>query len=329
MDKSVGQKNAGRYLHPMIEPFERRMLPVGEGHEVYVEQSGNPNGQPVVVFHGGPGGGSNPIMRRFFDPQKYRIILFDQRGCGRSVPFASLEHNTTWHLVRDIEQIRKTLGIDRWILFGGSWGATLALVYAQTHPQRVVHMVLRGVFLGTKAELDWFYGGGAAAFWPDLWQKFIAPIPKEQRSDLIAAYRAGLTCDNQRTQIDYAQAWCAWETALASLHSNDHTALLSPEYARAFARLENHYFAHLAFLTPDQQILHNMDKLEGIPSHIVQGRYDMICPPTSAYRLAQAWRVAQLRLIAQAGHALSETGIAQELVSIMDKEILHGRLGDG
>ncbi|MCE8518538.1 prolyl aminopeptidase [Ruegeria pomeroyi] len=318
MDKYPDQKRAMQYLYPPIDPFDQRMLDVGQGHRIYVEQSGNPRGIPVVVLHGGPGGGCSPAMRRYFDPAVYRVILFDQRGCGRSRPHASVTDNTTWHLVADIERIRKALEIDSWIAFGGSWGATLALVYAQTHPDRVTRLVLRGVFLMTRAELDWFYGGGAGRFWPEPWSRFAALIPENERGDMIAAYHKRLFSGDMAQEIRYARAWSAWENALASIHSNGTTGESPGDYARAFARLENHYFINDGFLEFDGQILANMGRISHIPGHIVQGRYDMICPPSSAWKLSELWPSCELRMIRNAGHALSEPGISTELVRIMD-----------
>ncbi|NAZ37741.1 prolyl aminopeptidase [Rubellimicrobium sp. CFH 75288] len=307
-------------LYPAIEPFATHMLDVGGGHRLHVEECGNPRGLPVVVLHGGPGGGCSPAMRRYFDPAAFRIVLFDQRGCGRSRPHAAVEANTTWHLVADIERIRARLGIEAWAcVFGGSWGATLALLYAQSYPDRVRHLVLRGVFLMTRPELDWFYGGGAGAFWPDLWERFVAPIPEPERGDLIAAYHRRLFCGDLREEIRHARIWAGWENALASI-DNEGVAFDAPaDYARAFARIENHYFVHGGFLAPDQAILHNMARIAGIPGTIVQGRYDMICPPASAWRLAQAWPAARLEMVGRAGHALSEPGITAALVRATDR----------
>jgi proline iminopeptidase len=293
------------------------MIDMGDGHSVYVEQAGHPDGMPVVVLHGGPGGGCSPAMRRYFDPAHYRIVLFDQRGCGRSRPHASVEANTTWHLVSDIETIRRTLGIDRWIAFGGSWGATLALVYAITHPERVAHLVLRGVFLMTRAELEWFYGGGAGAFFPAEWARFVGPIPEAERSDLIAAYNRRLFSGDMAEESRFGRVWAGWENALASITHEGAAGESPAEYARAFARLENHYFANSGFLDRDGWILANRARLADVPATIVQGRYDMICPPISAWRLAQGWRRADLRMVPLAGHALSEPGISAELVRIM------------
>ncbi|WP_281981163.1 prolyl aminopeptidase [Thalassorhabdomicrobium marinisediminis] len=318
MDKVSGQKSAGTYLYPPIEPFDQRMLDVGDGHTLYVEQSGNPDGLPVVVFHGGPGGGCSPMMRRYFDPARYRIILFDQRGCGRSRPHARVEDNTTWHLVADIERIRETLGLDRWLVFGGSWGATLALIYAQAHPDHVAYLILRGVFLSTKRELDWFYQGGAGVFWPENWKQFEDLIPVDERHDMIAAYHRRLFSSDLAEEARYARAWTAWENGLASIETNGIGGSGPSDYARAFARLENHYFSNGCFLNEDQQILSNMDRIGHVPGVIVQGRFDMICPPLSAYTLAQAWPAARISFVAKAGHALSEPGITAELVRTMD-----------
>ncbi len=293
------------------------MLDVGDGHQVYVEESGNPDGHPVVVLHGGPGGGCSPFMRRFFDPAHYRAILFDQRGCGRSRPQASVHANTTPHLIADIEVIRRTLGLQSMLLFGGSWGATLALAYAQAHPGRVTGLILRGVFLGTQAELDWFYGGGAGRFFPDLWAQFRDPIPESERGDLIAAYHKRLFSDDLGRQGRYAQPWLMWENALAGLQSAA-VSHAPPDYARAFARLENHYFTNRCFLD-EGQLLRDRHRIEHLPAVIVQGRYDMVCPPLSAWRLAEGWEGCDLRLIPASGHALSEPRISAELVRVMDE----------
>ncbi|MEL6516639.1 MAG: prolyl aminopeptidase [Pseudomonadota bacterium] len=314
MDKVAGQKGAAQFLYPPLDPYEQRMLDVGDDHRIYVEECGRPDGVPVLVLHGGPGGGCSPAMRRYFDPNHYRIILFDQRGCGRSRPHASVSANTTWHLVRDIEKIRETLRIDKWVIFGGSWGATLGLVYGQTHPERVLHLILRGVFLMTKAELDWFYGGGAGQFWPDVWDRFVQNIPEDERDDLVAAYHRRLFCGDLVTETRFARAWTSWENTLASI-SNDGPGGESPaEYARAFARLENHYFINGGFLESDGQILANADRLAGVPGTIVQGRYDMICPPVSAQRIHDLWPGSKMIIVPRAGHALSEPGISAQLV---------------
>ena len=318
MDQRSGQKRAVEYLYPPIEPFDQRMIDMGDGHRVYVEQCGRPNGQPVLVFHGGPGGGCSPAMRRYFDPMHYRIILFDQRGCGRSRPHAGVAANTTWHLVQDIETIRTSLGIGRFTAFGGSWGATLALIYALTHPDRVAHLVLRGVFLATRAELTWFYGGGAGAFFPDLWSRFVEVIPEAERSDLIAAYHRRLFSGNLVEESRYGRIWANWETALASIQNEGALGESPSDYARTFARLENHYFQNGGFLESDGWILRERPRIEHIPATIIQGRYDMICPPQAAWSLAQGWANAELKMVPLAGHALSEPGISEALVRVMD-----------
>lgn len=319
MDRPAGKKGASHFLYPPIDPFDQRMLDVGDGHRVYVEQCGSPDGQPVLVLHGGPGGGCSPAMRRYFDPAHYRIILFDQRGCGRSRPHASIEANTTWHLVRDIEHIRTLLNVDHWHVFGGSWGATLALIYAIRHPDRISHLILRGVFLMTQAELNWFYGGGAGAFWPDVWTRFTSAIPEDEHDDFIGAYARRLFSGNLQSETRFARAWASWENTLASI-ANDGPGGDSPaEYARAFARLENHYFQNLGFLEEDGWIESNLDQISDVPATIVQGRYDMICPPAAAYRLASNWPNATFKIVPRAGHALSEPGITAELIRTMDR----------
>lgn len=319
MDQIAGQKSAASYIYPRIDPFDQRMLAVGDGHSVYVEQCGRSDGVPVVVLHGGPGGGCSPSMRRYFDPDIYRVVLFDQRGCGRSRPHASVRDNTTWHLVADIELIRRTLGIDSWVVFGGSWGATLGLIYAEAHRERVRRLVLRGVFLMTEAELAWFYGGGAGRFWPDLWRRFVTPVPEEERDDLIAAYNRRLFSGDIMLETRFARAWAGWENTLASMDSDGPSGESPAEYARAFARLENHYFTHRGFLERDGQVLEELDRIADLPGTIVQGRYDMICPPVSADRLHRAWPASELMLVPRAGHALSEPGISAALVREMDR----------
>lgn len=295
------------------------MMDMDHGHRIYVEQCGNPAGIPVLVLHGGPGGGCSPAMRRYFDPGVYRVVLFDQRGCGRSRPHASVEANTTWHLVSDIEVIRETLEIDSFILFGGSWGATLALVYALTHPTRTRHLVLRGVFLMTQAELKWFYGGGAGAFFPDLWARFVAPVPEVERADLIGAYHRRLFSGNLMEESRLGRIWANWENALASVSYEGMLGESPSDYARAFARLENHYFQNAGFLESDGWILREKHRISPIPATIIQGRYDMICPPVSAWKLAEGWEKCDLRLIPLAGHALSEPRISEALVGVMDR----------
>jgi proline iminopeptidase len=318
MDQRSGQKRAVDFLYPPVEPFDQRVIDMGDGHRVYVEQCGRADGLPVLVLHGGPGGGCSPAMRRYFDPEVFRVVLFDQRGCGRSRPHASVHNNTTWDLVADIEVIRTTLGIDRFILFGGSWGATLALVYALTHPDRVRHLVLRGVFLMTQGELDWFYGGGAGAFFPDLWARFVEPIPPEERYDLIGAYHRRLFSGNLAEETRLGRIWSHWENALASVNHDGPLGESPADYARAFARLENHYFQNHGFLECEGWILREKHRIAHLPASIVQGRYDMICPPVSAWTLAQGWPKAQIQIVPHAGHALSEPGISEALVRVMD-----------
>ncbi|MGO4907990.1 prolyl aminopeptidase [Pseudorhodobacter sp. W20_MBD10_FR17] len=319
MDHRSGQKSAFQYLYPPLDPFDQKVMDVGDGHQIYVEQCGRPDGIPVLVVHGGPGGGCSPAMRRYFDPSVYRIILFDQRGCGRSRPHASIDDNTTWHLVADIEAIRASLGLGQMILFGGSWGATLALIYAITHPENVAHLVLRGVFTMTQTELDWFYGGGAGRFFPDIWGRFVQAIPEVERDDLINAYHRRLFSGNVAEEMRFARLWANWENALASINSNMVAGEGPSEYARAFSRLENHYFVNKGFLAEDGWILKNRHRIERISADIVQGRYDMVCPPISAYQLADGWENARLNMIPLAGHALSEPAISEALVAVMDR----------
>lgn len=319
-DRTSGTgRSAAARLYGPTEPYKRMRLDVGGGHELYVEECGNPDGKPVVVLHGGPGAGCSPFMRRFFDPKLYRIVLFDQRGCGKSTPGGRLEENTTWHLVEDIERIRTALGVDRWQVFGGSWGSTLALLYAQAHPGHVTEMVLRGVFAMTRDELDWFYGGGAARFFPDAWQAFIAPIPEDERDDLIGAYHRRLNDPDEARQVTFARPWVRWENATAVLRPARGAPGMHGGYARAFARIESHYFINKGWLRCDDQVLADMPRLVEIPGVIVQGRYDIICPPHTALAIADAWPQCEMKLIDDAGHALSEPGISQALVEATDR----------
>jgi proline iminopeptidase len=305
-------------LYPPLEPYASEWLAV-DGHEIYLEQSGHPAGIPAVFLHGGPGAGCDPIHRRFFDPARYRIILFDQRGAGRSRPHADLTHNTTWHLVADLELIRQRLGIERWLVFGGSWGSTLALAYAQTHPERVMALVVRGVFLCRPAEIAWFYQEGASWVFPDYWRDFLAPIPPEERGDLIGAYHRRLTGDNEIARLAAAKAWSVWEGRTSTLLTNpavqNHFA--GAHFALALARIECHYFVHQSFLAPDQ-LLRDAHRLHGIPGIIVQGRYDLICPMRSAWELHQAWPDSELVVVPDAGHSAFEPGIRSALVAATD-----------
>ena len=312
-----------RNLYPGIEPYRSGFLRVSDVHEIYFEESGNPDGKPVVFLHGGPGGGTDPKMRTFFDPARYRIVLFDQRGCGRSRPHASLVDNTTWHLVEDIEKLREHLRIDRWQVFGGSWGSTLALAYAEAHPARVSELVLRGIFLLRRWEIDWFYQnpGGAAALYPDLWERYISPVPPEERGDLVGAYYKRLTSEDPQVLRAASKAWAIWEGATTFLRLNPDyiSKFQEDEYAAAFARIECHYFIHHGFLRTDNQLIENVGRIRQIPAVIVQGRYDVVCPVRSAWDLHTAWPEADLRIVPDAGHSAFEPGNIHELVSATDR----------
>jgi len=304
-----------RTLYPPIEPYETGTLDVGDGHVLYYERSGTPGAKPAVFLHGGPGGGISANHRRLFDPALYDVMLFDQRGCGRSTPHASLHANTTWHLVADMERLRELARVKSWLVFGGSWGSTLALAYAQTHPQCVSELVLRGIFTASKAELDWYYQHGASEIFPDLWEDFIAPIPPEERGDLRAAYRRRLTGQDEAERLRAAEAWSLWEgRTLTLLPDSDVTAgFADPNFALAFARIENHYFMHGAWLE-DRQLLRDASRLGGIPGTIIQGRYDVVCPARTAFELHRAWPEAEFHLIEGAGHAYMEPAILDRLV---------------
>ena len=310
-------------LYPPIKPYARGRLRVSPVHELYFEQSGNPRGKPVVFLHGGPGAGTSPAMRGFFDPRRYRIVLFDQRGCGRSRPHASLEHNTTWDLVADIERLREHLQIRRWQVFGGSWGSTLALAYAQTHPQRVTELVLRGIFLLRRSELEWFYQDelGAGSLFPDLWEQYVAQIPRRERGDMMRAYYRRLTSRSAAVRARAAHAWSVWEAATSHLRPNprDVAKFGDPEVAAAIARIECHYFVNRGFLKREDQLLRDVGKIRHLPAVIVQGRYDVICPMRSAWDLHRAWPEADLRIAGDAGHSAFEPGIARELVAATDR----------
>jgi proline iminopeptidase len=309
-----------RSLYPEIEPFETGMLDVGDGHIVYWERVGTKGAKPAVFLHGGPGGGISENHRRLFDPARYDVILFDQRGCGRSIPHAELEANTTWHLVADIERLRLKFGFEKWLVFGGSWGSTLALAYAETHPERVSELVVRGIYTLTRAELDWYYQFGVSEMFPDKWERFLAPIPKPERGDLMAAYRKLLTGPDRARQIEAARAWSLWEGETITLlpdpkHTEQHG---EEDFALAFARIENHYFVHGGWLR-ERQLLDDAHKLNGIPGVIVHGRYDMPCPARYAWELHRAWPEAEFFLIEGAGHAYSEPGILDRLIYATDK----------
>jgi proline iminopeptidase len=312
----------GGGLYPPSRPYDQSRLRVSALHELYYEQSGNPEGKPVVFLHGGPGAGTTPTMRRFFDPRRYRIVLFDQRGCGASTPHAELRENTTWDLVGDIEQLRSHLGIERWLVFGGSWGSTLALAYAERHPERVTELVLRGIFLLRRSELEWFYQDplGAGSIFPDLWEQYVAPIPASEHVDLMQAYYQRLTSGNAATRRKAARNWASWEGATSYLRTNPSylSKFDDPAYAAAFARIEAHYFVNRGFFEHDDQLLREIERVRAIPAVIVQGRYDMVCPMRSAWDLHRAWPEAQLRIVGDAGHSAFEAGITRELVAATD-----------
>ncbi len=302
-------------LFPPIKPYVTHTLPVSDPHVLYVEECGSVGGLPVVVLHGGPGAGCEPYHRRFFDPEVFRIVLFDQRGSGRSTPHAELGGNTTQDLVADIERVRERLGIERWVVFGGSWGSTLGLVYAETYPERVLALIVRGVFLGTLQEIAWFYQHGANRFFPDYWQEFEQLIPEEERGDLVRAYYRRLSGLDELARMAAAKAWALWEARTSSLRRRRDliTHFTEPYTALSLARVEAHYFVHGCFLEEDQ-ILRNAHRLHGIPGTIVHGRYDVICPAENAWALHSAWPDADLRLVAEAGHAASEPGNIDALV---------------
>jgi proline iminopeptidase len=321
--------NIADVLYPPIKPYNRGRLRVSPLHELYFEESGNPRGKPVVFLHGGPGAGTSPNMRRFFNPRRYRIVLFDQRGCGRSRPYAELRHNTTWDLVADMERLREHLGIRRWQVFGGSWGSTLALAYAETHPQRVTELVLRGIFLLRRTELEWFYQDelGAASLFPDLWEQYVAPIPQRERGDMMRAYYRRLTSRSPAVRLRAARAWSVWEAATSHLRTNpaDIAHFGDPKVAIAFARIECHYFINRGFMQRDEQLLRDARRIRHIPGTIVQGRYDVICPMRSAWALHRAWPEADLRIAADSGHSAFEVATARELVAATDRYSLRGR----
>jgi proline iminopeptidase len=304
-------------LYPPIEPYDSGFVEVDAGHRIYWEMCGNPLGKPALFLHGGPGGGCSAVNRRLFDPQRYRIILFDQRGCGRSLPHASLEANTTGHLVGDMETLRIRFGIERWLLLGGSWGATLALAYAQAYPARVNAMVLRGVFTARRSELRWLYRAGASSLFPEAWDRFVAPIPEQERRNLIAAYHARLTCGDPAIETIAAQAWCGWEEEILTLESQPAAQSPDNRILLALARIETHYFMHGAFLK-EGQLIRNAYRLRAIPAVIVQGRYDMVTPPVTAWDLHQAWPQADLQMVPDAGHASTEPGNLRRLIMATD-----------
>ncbi len=317
----LNDSSTRRGLYPSVEPGRQGQLAVGNGHEIYWEECGNPAGKPAVFLHGGPGAGCDARARRFFDPARYRIVLFDQRGCGRSRPHAALEHNTTWDLVADIEKLREHLGIARWLVFGGSWGSTLALAYAQSDPDRVTGLVLRGIFLLRKSELDWFYQQGASAMFPDRWESYLAPIPVAERGDLMHAYHRRLTGTDRASAIAAARAWAVWEGSTSYLLTDDDNIRKwgEDEFALAVARIECHYFVNGGFLRGENQLLDGVARIRHIPAAIVQGRYDVVCPMTTAWELHRAWPEADFRIVADAGHSALESGITDGLVRATDR----------
>lgn len=313
-----------RQLYPPIEAFAADHLDTGDGHQIYIEQSGNKNGIPVIFVHGGPGGGTSPLQRRFFDPSKYHIILFDQRGCGKSRPHASLDNNDTWKLVSDMELIRTHLNIESWVVFGGSWGSTLSLLYAEKHPKRVRALILRGIFLLRQKELDWFYGPGTGSIFPEAWDAFMAPLSAQERQDPIGAYYKRLTHEDQTVRVEAAQVWSVWESSAVTLVPDEAQIQYArdPYFALPFARIEAHYFVNKGFLEVDNQILKDAHTLRDIPITIVQGRYDAICPPVSAYELKKAAPWADLKIVDVAGHSAFEPDILHELIKTMDQYAL-------
>ncbi|MFT5502064.1 MAG: proline iminopeptidase [Woeseiaceae bacterium] len=316
---AMALNNQRRELYAPIEPNQTGFLEVGSGHKLYYEESGNPRGKPVVFLHGGPGGSCTADMRRFWNPDVYRIILFDQRGCGKSTPYGSLQDNTTWDLVNDIEILRAALGVNKWQVFGGSWGSTLALAYCQTHPEQVTEIILRGIFLLRKKEIDWFYQHGASEIYPDLWQSFLEPIPKSERGDLLNAYHKRLTGDDEATRLKAAMAWSIWEGGTSTLVPNEACAAYygSKQKALALARIECHYFVNGGFME-EGKLIENVGRIRNIPAVIVQGRYDVVCPAVSAWDLSRAWPEADLRISGDAGHAAFEPGNIHELIMATD-----------
>ena len=310
-----------RKLYPAIEPYRMGHLKVPGGHRIYWEECGNPRGKPAVFVHGGPGAGANPGSRRFFDPRRYRIVVFDQRGCGRSRPHASLEQNTTWDLVADMERLREHLEIERWLVFGGSWGSTLSLAYAQSHPDRVTELVLRGIFMLRRRELEWFYQQGADAIFPDAWEGYLAPIPPRERRNLMRAYYRRLTGSDRKVARAAARAWSVWEGSTSFLLPDAKAAADSGEdkFALALARIECHYFVNRGFMRNENQLLEGVDRIRHIPAVIVQGRYDVVCPMMTAWELHKAWPEAGFKVIPDAGHASLELGITHELITATDR----------
>ena len=310
-----------KQLYPEIEPYNQFDLKVSDLHTIHVEESGNINGKPVIFLHGGPGGGIEPVYRQYFDPEKWRIIVFDQRGCGQSTPHAELQENTTWDLIADIEIIRQHLEIDKWVVFGGSWGSTLSLSYAITHPDRCKALVLRGIFMIRKKEINWFYQDGTSNIYPDAWEHYLRPIPEDERHDLVAAYYKRLTSNDDSVRIEAAKAWSIWEASTSKLIQSEESihAFEDAKVAEAFARIECHYFTNRGFFDTDEWLLENVDKIRHIPTVIVQGRYDVVCPMISAWELHRTFPEADFEIVQDAGHSMTEKGIAAKLVEYTDK----------
>ena len=310
-----------RDLYPPIEPYSQGKLQVSELHTIHYEESGNPQGKPVIFLHGGPGGGITPMYRQYFDPKLWRIVIFDQRGCGQSTPYAELRENTTWDLVADIEQLRQHLNIENWVVFGGSWGSTLALAYAQTHPERCKGLILRGIFMLRPSEISWFYQSGASNIYPDAWQAYLQPIPEAERGDLLTAYHCRLTSEDREVRLEAARAWSVWEASTSKLIPSaiSKSSFARAEFAEAFARIECHYFVNDGFFTQENQLLANVDRLAHLPGIIVQGRYDVVCPMITAWELDRAWQSAELIVIEDAGHSISEPGIKNALIEASDR----------
>lgn len=310
-----------RDLYPAIEPYHQGKLKVSDLHTIHYEESGNPEGKPVIFLHGGPGGGITPMYRQYFDPQLWRIIIFDQRGCGQSTPYAELRENTTWDLVRDIEQLREHLKVEKWVVFGGSWGSTLALTYSQTHPDSCKGLILRGIFMLRSSEIRWFYQEGANHIYPDAWQEYLKPIPSEEQDDLVAAYYRRLTSEDHQVRLEAAQAWSVWEASTSKLIPSvaSKQRFGQAQFAEAFARIECHYFVNKGFFEQENQLIANIDRIRHLPGVIVQGRYDVVCPMISAWELHQAWQDAELIVINDAGHSMSEPGIRDALLQASDR----------
>jgi len=310
-----------RELYPPRQPYNEGELKVSDLHTIHFEESGNPEGKPIVLLHGGPGGGCPPFYRQYFDPEKWRLVMFDQRGCGQSKPHAELQENTTWDLVNDIEKLREYLNIHQWVVFGGSWGSTLSLAYSQTHPDRCKGLILRGIFMLRQKEIRWFYQEGASYIFPDAWEEYVKPIPINERDDLVTAYYQRLTSPDAQIRLEAARAWSIWEASTSRLFPDlDLKQMFGIDaFAEAFARIECHYFINKGFIDPEDKLLLNIDRIRNIPAVIVQGRYDVVCPMMSAWELHRAWPEAEFIVVADAGHSMSEPGIRTCLMEATDK----------